>query len=91
VTSLDVKDWITAGTSIEDARHRVAAAAIARKWFKEVDGGRALGQWLMKHAASTQLAAVIGHLNEVRDFVYPEAVTAGAHGEGEADGGPSDG
>ena len=73
VTSLDVRDWISAGVSIEDARTRVAASAVARRWFKEVDGGRALGEWLMRNAASTQLAATIEYLNEVRDFVYPIA------------------
>lgn len=88
VPSLEVKDWIADGMTVEDARARVAAAAIARKWFKEVEGGRALGKWLMKYAASSQLAATIGHLTKVRAFVYPAAAPAEA--EGETDG-PSDG
>lgn len=90
VSSLEVKDWIAGGMTLQDARARVAAAAIARKWFKEVEGGRALGKWLMKYAAAPQLAATIGHLTEVRDFVYPAAAPAEAEEEGETDG-PSDG
>lgn len=90
VTSLDVQDWLTAGTSIGEARGRVALVAIARKWFKEVEGGRALGKWLMKNAGSAQIAATIGHLNEVRDFVYPAVVPTEPDDEGDADG-PSDG
>lgn len=89
VSSLDVKDWIADGQALEGARARVAAAAIARKWFKEVEGGRALGRWLMKYAAHRQLAATIGHLTEVRDFVY-SAAPAEAEEEGDPDG-PSDG
>ena len=91
VTSLDAKDWIAAGTTIEEARTRVAAAAIARKWFKDVDGGRALGKWLMKHTGHDQLAATISRLNEVRDFVYPAVVSAGTVGEGAETGGQSSG
>lgn len=85
VRSLDVEEWLAAGMRIEEARTRVAAAAIARKWFKEVDGGRELGRWLMRNSKSTQLAATIGHLHEVRSFVYP-AVTTDADREGDADG-----
>lgn len=90
VTSLDAQDWINEGAAIGEARGRVALVAIARKWFKEVEGGRALGKWLMKHANSAQLAATIGHLNEVRDFIYPAAVPAESNRDGAADG-PSDG
>jgi energy-coupling factor transporter ATP-binding protein EcfA2 len=91
VTSLDVRDWIAIGTTIEEARTRVAAAAIARKWFKEVDGGRALGKWLMKNAAQNQLAATVDHLNEIRDFIYPTVAPAGTAGEGADAGGQSNG
>ena len=73
VRSLDVTDWIGDGITIEAARTRVASAAIARKWFKEVEGGRVLGKWVMELAASEQLATTISHLNEVRDFIYPAA------------------
>lgn len=91
VTSLDVTDWIAAGITIEEARTRVATAAIARKWFKEVDGGRALGRWLMQYSAHHQLADAIGHLKDVRDFIYPAVVMATTAGVGADAGGTSNG
>lgn len=91
VTSLDVDDWIAAGITIDDARSRVATAATARKWFKEVEGGRVLGRLIMGNATNPQLSATVGHLNEVRSFIYPPVVSA-SPGEVEADdAGPSDG
>ncbi len=88
VNSLDVREWIEGGTTIEEARIRVASAAIARKWFKEVDGGRFLGAWIMRNPTHPQLAATVGRLAEVRNFIYPQVVPVGPDGD---DGGDSDG
>lgn len=72
VPSLDVEDWVILDFSIEEARERIATAAVNRKWFKEVDGGRALGRWLVKNYENPQLAATVAHLEEVRAFVFPD-------------------
>ena len=80
VPSLDVKQWVEGGMTLEEARARVAAAAIARKWFKEVDGGRALGSWVMRNSNHPELSSTVGHLDAVRNFVYPPVVPAGPVG-----------
>ncbi len=72
VLTLEVHDWTHAGTSLKDARRRVASAAARRGWFKDVDGGRLLGAWIMQHAAQSALAETISRLYEVRSFVYPD-------------------
>lgn len=72
VPSLDVEDWVILDFTLEQARERIAAAAVSRKWFKEVDGGRALGRWIVKNYEHPQLAATVAHLEEVRAFLYPD-------------------
>lgn len=71
VSSLDVEDWVILDFTLEEARDRIAAAAVTRKWFKEVDGGRVVGRWIVKNYERSQLAATVAHLEEVRAFVYP--------------------
>lgn len=71
VASLRVQDWIDLGISLEDARTRVSMASIKRKWFKEVDGGKALGSWIMQREQSPELIEVFARLSLVHDFVYP--------------------
>jgi putative ATP-dependent endonuclease of OLD family len=70
VPSLDVEEWIAAGITITDARQRIAKAAVKRKWFKEIEGGKALGGWLMKNRKQDTLAAIIGRLDEVKAFIF---------------------
>lgn len=73
VETLDVADWLD-NRSIEDARRIVALAASHRKrgWFKDVDAGRALGDWLLARRSSPNLAAVFTKLNQIKTFVYGE-------------------
>lgn len=73
VPSLDVEEWLILNFTLEEARDRIAAGSVNRKWFKEVEGGRALGRWIVKNYESTQLSATVAHLEEVRAFVYPDA------------------
>lgn len=78
VSSLDVQDWINDGMSLNDARQGIAAASVKRKWFKEVDGGKALGRWLMSNRDQRELAAAIARLDEILTFIYPESKPAPA-------------
>lgn len=72
VPSLDVEDWLTAGITIDAARHRIANAAIKRKWFKEIEGGKVLGGWLMRNRSQITLGTVIDRLEEVKNFIYDD-------------------
>lgn len=73
VTSLVVADWLDT-YSIGEARDIVALAARHRRrgWFKDVDAGRALGEWLLSRRASPNLAAVFTRLDQIRSFAYGE-------------------
>ncbi|MDE0573743.1 ATP-binding protein [Demequina sp. B12] len=73
VTSLDAADWQAQGITLEQARDRVATAANKRKWFKEVEDGRALGEWLLGYRTQPALEATIQRLNEIYAFCYPAA------------------
>jgi len=72
VPSLDVEEWISLGTELEDARERIAKAADKRKWFKNVDGGRALGGWIVRNYTRQQLSSTVAYLEQIKAFVYPE-------------------
>lgn len=78
VPSLDVQDWLDSGTTLAAARIRVAQTAITRKWFKDVEGGRALGEWLVRNYSRSQLASTRSHLEQVREFLYPDLGTPDA-------------
>ncbi|WP_129658131.1 ATP-dependent nuclease [Rothia uropygialis] len=69
VRNLTVTDWL-AFQSIEDARAVVSLAASKRGWFKDVDSGRALGEWLLARRASPNLEAVVTRLEQIKTFVY---------------------
>lgn len=58
-------------------RTLVAQAAISRKWFKDVSGGRDLGRWILDRYRDPQLAATVARLEQVRSFVYPDSPTVG--------------
>jgi hypothetical protein len=88
VSSLNVDEWIATGSlTLEQARQRVAHAARNRKWFKNVEAGRALGAWVINHSDEKQLASVMTRVDEVHHFVDPEPsvlfVGAGASSIGE--------
>lgn len=76
VPSLNVEDWLASGITLELARNRIATAAVNRKWFKDVEGGRALGRWIVQNYSKKQLASTVAHLEKVRSFVYPEPVAS---------------
>lgn len=71
VADLDVGGWLDS-ESIEDARSRVARAADKRKWFKNVDAGRALGKWLLAGNSWPSLETVVDMLGRVKAFAYGE-------------------
>jgi putative ATP-dependent endonuclease of OLD family len=87
VTSLVVAGWLNT-CSIEDARRIVGLAASHRKrgWFKDVDAGRALGEWLLARRGSPSLAAVFTRLNEIKTFVYGALPAPQAARSADADG-----
>lgn len=71
VPSLVVVDWLHTYT-IEQARRFVALAAShgRRGWFKDVDAGRALGEWLLERRTSPNLEIVFAKLDQIKTFVY---------------------
>lgn len=87
VLSLDVQVWLDSGMTIDAARNRVASAAVTRKWFKDVEGGRDLGNWLLTNYQNAQLISPVSCLDQVRSFLYPEVQTTEESGKGE----PGDG
>lgn len=70
IISLEVQDWLDCGVTIESARERIAQAAHQRGWFKDVDGGRLLGEWLLDHQHEASLVEVVSRLESVYRFVY---------------------
>ena len=72
ISSLNVEDWISAGISIADARSRIARAASSRAWFKTVDGGRMIGEFLTRNSARPQFSQVMLRLEEIKAFIYSE-------------------
>lgn len=78
ISSLAVADWITTNTSIDVARTTVAKAAIDKKWFKEVPGGRELGLWLMDHRTSPGVTDTMATLERLHAFIFGDAVPASA-------------
>jgi hypothetical protein len=71
VSSLKVDEWIASDSlALEQARERVARAACKKKWFKNVEGGRALGAWLIHHSGKEQLAPVMTRIDEMSNFIY---------------------
>lgn len=70
LASLAVEDWLLI-YDLATLRTWVAQAAIKRKWFKDVSGGRDLGRWILDRYQDPQLAATVAQLEQVRSFVYP--------------------
>lgn len=74
VSNLDVQEWVSSGLlTLENARIRIAKAAVDSKWFKEVEGGRVLGRWLNKNAEKPSLKPVVNRVAALHPFIYPEA------------------
>lgn len=87
VAGLAVTDWLHT-YSIEQARGFVALAAShgKRGWFKDVDAGRALGEWLLVRRTSPNLAAVFTRLDRIKAFVYGASPVHQAPESAEEDG-----
>lgn len=43
ITTVSVADWCQGGTTLDDIRAAIGAAASKQKWFKDIELGRALG------------------------------------------------
>lgn len=70
--SLNVQDWINTETmTLDQARELVSLTANKRYWFKLVDSGKALAEWVIKHENEPQLSAVKARLDGIYSFVYP--------------------
>lgn len=76
VPSLNVKDWLDAGVTIEGARKRVAQAASERKWFKTVDGGRDLARFVLSRYQDSEFTEFTASLDQVKEFIYPDPMVS---------------
>lgn len=72
IPSNEVEDWLGDGWSLEEARKVVAAAATDFEWFKTVEGGKALGRWILSHYDQPALARIVRGLEAIKAFVYAE-------------------
>ena len=70
IDTLDVGTWINSGISLDTARSWIVKSAVKRKWFKEIDNGRLLGQWLLEHQDNPRLAETWAQLQVLRAFIY---------------------
>src|SRR5690606_8927797 len=84
VVNLTVDDWLLIH-SIEKVRDVVGLAASKRGWFKDVDAGRALGEWLLARRGSPSLAALFTRLDQIKTFVYGALPAPQAAGSADAD------
>ena len=85
ISSLEVTDWIVASTTLEDARAAIAKAAVDKKWFKDVAGGRELGRWLMGCRTSPGVADAVAILSRLHDFIFKNADPADTAGASASD------
>ena len=67
---LNVEAWVKE-SSLAAVRAWIVAAAVNRKWFKDVDSGRELGRWIIEHYDRPALAATVERLERIRSFIYP--------------------
>ena len=70
IDTLDVSTWINSGVTLDTARSWIVKSAVKRKWFKEIDNGRLLGQWLLEHRDNPRLAEIWSQLQVLQDFIY---------------------
>jgi putative ATP-dependent endonuclease of OLD family len=70
--TLDVASWLFDGAlNLEGAAEIVADAMIAAEWFKSVDGGRALGQWIFENREHFADDFIFQIFQSLHQFVYP--------------------
>lgn len=76
---LNVASWLTAGTSLHDARVIIGLAAKKSGWFKDVDKGKRLAE-IISTRAELQSGDVAATITQLRTFIYekpaPEGVPA---------------
>lgn len=88
-TALDVGSWL-GEHQLEEVRSWIVAAAVKAKWFKDVEGGRELGRWILQHYSNPQLAATVACLESIRSFIYVTPPGEDDGGEGSATSTPRD-
>ena len=70
--SLDVASWLVDGSvNVDGAAEIIADAMIQAEWFKSVDGGRALGDWIVENRKHVVRDEVFPIFDAVHDFIYP--------------------
>lgn len=68
---LNVEDWILIGPlSLDQIRKIVSDATINSTWFKGVDQGRELGEWLVNESPGLSKTSVISVLLSLKKFIY---------------------
>lgn len=71
VTGLDVDHWVEYNNvSLEDARQFIGAAMVEAEWFKGVDQGRELGEWVMTNRNSFSNTDLAATLHGLKTFIY---------------------
>jgi len=73
IVSLKVEDWIADGsTDLAGARGLISKAMIASKWFKNVDAGNSLGEWILDHQDDFMDSTVCEVIETLQSFIYPD-------------------
>lgn len=80
--TLHVEDWISGGLTLEDARGRVAKAAMGKKWFKDVEAGRKLGAFML----NMDSPAIEQRLAQLFEFIYPDPEEESVPADQQTDG-----
>lgn len=80
-TTIDTRNWQQFGVSLNEAREYVSSAATdkrfkghnkegKRAWFKTVDNGKTLADWVITNLESENLSGVRLRLEKIREFIY---------------------
>lgn len=72
LSTLDVVQWIDGGPfTLDSARDLIAAAAIKSEWFKTVDAGRRLADFVIEHWEQLKDAPFGRTLQDLEEYIYP--------------------
>lgn len=78
VDTLSLSDWFAVGVpDLATAKEIVKKAMVKSKWFKDVDSGRRLGDWLMVEQEYFQGTTVETALAGLQTFTYPAPLFEG--------------
>lgn len=72
INSLNAEDWENEHLHIGDLRKAVGEAAHRHGWYKNIEGGECLGNWLWENRDDPAFTDVWSVLNELRTFIYGE-------------------